>query len=75
MTLYTGTTPNGHMASITLEEIKAFNPSVDYGYVFRLLLLALCSVSLRVRSVFKIDISTNIQKVCPNDDPSIDDAS
>ncbi|KAF5318068.1 hypothetical protein D9619_012165 [Psilocybe cf. subviscida] len=35
ITLYTGTTPNGHMASIALEEIKAFNPSVDYG-VFKI---------------------------------------
>ncbi|KAF5318072.1 hypothetical protein D9619_012161 [Psilocybe cf. subviscida] len=30
ITLYTGTTPNGHQASVALEEIKAFNPAVDY---------------------------------------------
>lgn len=35
LTLYTGTTPNGHMASTALEEIKTFNQSLDYS-VFKI---------------------------------------
>lgn len=61
-TLYTAPTPNGQQVSVLLEELKAVNPTIDYEYARVFYSINRISVTISCR-VFKINISTNVQKV------------